>query len=212
MAGEARSGGAGGVEQRRAGHQEVGSEKPSRGSRGRAAFPGPPRGLGRALEERRAAARGGRVAAWTAHTTAFADVRARSRRAAEGLSVCCAHPAVPGIRVRTDAHGCPARACRDTDLASRPEFQPFCACRPGWRGRGKVRRLREEAPQVFFGPLGAEGEPDRKGSRPSLCAVIVWRRGRGGRGRDVGHRRTTGPFSRGAPLVASTLVERFPEI
>lgn len=55
-------GGTGGVEQRRAGHQEVGADNPSRESRGRAALPGPPRGLGRALEERRAAARGGRAA------------------------------------------------------------------------------------------------------------------------------------------------------
>lgn len=40
------AGGTGGIEQRRAGHQEVGTENPRRESRGRAALPGPRAGSG----------------------------------------------------------------------------------------------------------------------------------------------------------------------
>lgn len=137
-------GGTGGIEQRRAGHQEVGAENPRRESRGRAALPGFPRGLGRAQEERRAAAQGGRAAREVAGARPLSQIRVRRAFGGLWLAGCVgsAHPrAVPGTRVSVRA--CMGALC----LAPRPQVSG-CPCR--WQGWGLL-------PWAAGGPAAAAG-------------------------------------------------------
>lgn len=140
---------------------------------------GPPRGLGRALEEPQAAVRGGRAAAWTAHPAEVVRAWPLSqtcvREAAGGLWVAlcvrCAHPrAVRGVRVYISVWA---------PFAPRAGFSavPAQTQAPGFRlslqvagaGAGCAGWLedlpepREEAPQVFFGPLHSRRATRSKG-------------------------------------------------
>lgn len=173
------AGGTSGVEQRPAGHEEVGAENPRRESRGRAALPGPPRGLRRALEERRAAARGGRAAAWTAHWRRL-PAPGRFLR-----SVCVKPPGASGWRGMSVARiqsgagnsdvglrvGAPCSSRRSQLRFQAPGFRLSMqvagtgACCPEWLE--ELRELREEAPQVFL--PNTRARPEGLASQPPHC-------------------------------------------
>lgn len=126
----------------------MGVENPRRESRRRAALPGSPRGLGRALEVRRAAARGGRAASWTAHRPRL-RAPCRFRR-----SVCAEPPRGLWLAGMFVAHI--HKPCRDS--SARPCMGALCPvprpqvpgylCR--WQGWGSLH-------WVAGGPAEAAG-------------------------------------------------------
>lgn len=169
-----RARGTGGIEQRRVGHQEVGAGNARRESRGRAALPGLPRGLGRAQGERRAAAQGGRAVRGAAGAPPLSQICAR--RAAGGLAghVRSAPPrAVPGTRVSVRARVlCASRP--DARLqAVRAGGSRLGACSPG--RLENLPKRREEAAQVF----GSRSHAGRV-APPGSCTAVGE-----GRGEDV---------------------------
>lgn len=181
------AGGIGGVEQRRAGHKEVGTENPSRESGGRAALPGSRRGLRRALEERRAAApdggrrEGRRTAAWTAYPAKVAGARPLSqicvREAAGGLWVAlvCWLRASTGLEC-TSARGRPvllASAICGPSSRTGPRFQAVYAGGGVW---GLLTRVAGGSPRAPGG--GATGVPwatkPEEGSLAGMVSVLAF--------------------------------------
>lgn len=162
----------------------MGDENPCRESDGRAALPGPPRGLGRALEEPQAAPRGGRVAAWTAHPAEVArawplsQTCARSRWRPLGGPLCWLHASKgcsgdSTVYQRVGALCSLRRLFGGSSSGPAPRFQAISA--GGGAGAGCAGWLedlpgpREEAPQVFFGPLCP-----RRATRAKLLAYGPW--------------------------------------